>query len=98
MSTNKKQVMWVMVVTAVFLTFSLALASGELLPRRAVSGGGGAVTSGGLVLHTAVGQPAAGAVTMAGESLCSGFWCGLGAPGGPFEGDMKVYLPVVIRP
>ena len=98
MFTNKKQVMWVMVVTAVFLTFSLALASGELLPRSAVSGGGGAVNSGGLVLHTAVGQPAAGAVAMAGESLCSGFWCGLGAPGGPLEGEMKVYLPVVIRP
>lgn len=96
MFTNKK-VMWVIVVTAVFLTFSLALASGELLPRSAVSGGG-AVTSGGLVLHTAVGQPAAGAVTMAGESLCSGFWCGRGAPVGPFEGEMKVYLPVVIRP
>lgn len=97
MFINKKQLLWVVVVTAVFLTFSLALASGELLPRNAVSGGG-AVTSGGLVLHTAVGQPAAGAVTMPEASLCSGFWCGLGAPGGPFEGEMKVYLPVVIRP
>ncbi len=80
------------------LGIGLALAAGELLPRSQVSGGGGAVASGGLALHTAVGQPAAGAVTMAGATLCSGFWCGLGAPGGPLLGEMRVYLPVVIRP
>lgn len=97
MFTNKKQVLWVVVVTAVFLTFSLALASGELLPRSAVSGGGGPVSQGGYALRSAIGQPVAGAVQN-GVSLCSGFWCGLGAPGGPFEGEIKVYLPVVIRP
>ena len=95
MSINKKQVLWLVVITAVLLTFSLVAASGELLPRSLVSGGGGMVSEGGLALRSAIGQPVVGAVEN-GLTLCSGFLCGSGAP--PVGGsDFYVYLPVVIR-
>lgn len=94
MSINKKQVLWLILITAVFLTFSLVMASGELLPRSLVSGGGGLVSTGGMMLHSAIGQPVVGAVQN-GLALCSGFLCGSGAPVG--GSDFYVYLPVVIR-
>ncbi len=95
MFINKKQVVWLVVITAVLLTFSLAAASGELLPRSLVSNGGGMVSEGGLALHSAIGQPVVGAVGN-GLTLCSGFLCGSGAP--PVGGsDFYVYLPLVIR-
>lgn len=95
MSINKKQMLWLVVITAVLLTFSLVAASGELLPRSLVSGGGGMVSEGGLALHSAIGQPVVGAVEN-GVTLCSGFLCGSGAP--PVGGsDFYVYLPLVIR-
>jgi hypothetical protein len=94
MSINKKQILWLVVITAVLLTFSLAAASGELLPRSLISGGGGMVSEGGLALRSAIGQPVVGAVEN-GAALCSGFLCGPGAPVG--GGDFYVYLPLVIR-
>lgn len=95
MSINKKQMLWLVVITAVLLTFSLVAASGELLPRSLISGGGGMVSQGGLALHSAIGQPVVGAVEN-GLTLCSGFLCGSGAP--PVGGsDFYVYLPLVIR-
>lgn len=80
------------------VTMALALATGEMLPRSLVSGGGGVAMSGDLTLQRAVGQPAVGAVTAAaGQTLCGGFWCGRGAPEvAPVM--MQVYLPVVVRP
>lgn len=79
------------------LMVGLALAGGEMMPRSLVSGGGGAATSEGLTLQMAVGQPAVGAVTSGGETLCGGFWCGSGAPEVTPEG-ITVYLPVILRP
>jgi len=95
MSINKKQVLWLVVITAVFLTFSLAMAGSDVLPRSLVSSGGGTVSEGGLALHSAIGQPVVGAVQN-GLALCSGFLCGSGAP--PVGGsEFASYLPLVLR-
>jgi hypothetical protein len=95
MSINKKQVVWLLVVTAVLLTFSLAIAGGDVLPRSLVSSGGGTVSDGGLALRSAIGQPVAGTVQN-GAMLCSGFLCGADAP--PVSGgEFASYLPLVLR-
>ncbi|MCL4871925.1 MAG: hypothetical protein KJ063_23445 [Anaerolineae bacterium] len=79
------------------LMAGIVLASGGLeLPRAHLTGGGGQVSSSGLVLSSAVGQPVAGTVTNGSMQLCTGFWCGEGASVPP-PGDGKTYLPMVIR-
>ncbi|HRQ37793.1 MAG TPA: hypothetical protein PLD25_07750 [Chloroflexota bacterium] len=92
---NKKWLLVVVLLTAVFLTVSLAFAGGDLLPRSLVSSGGGLVSQSGYSLHSAIGQPVVGAVQNE-ATLCSGYLCGADAPpvtGGSFH----IYLPVVIR-
>jgi hypothetical protein len=95
MSIHKKQMVWLVVITAVLLTFSLVAAGGELLPRSLVSSGGGMVSQGNVALHSAIGQPVVG-VVQNGATLCSGFLCGADAP--PInDPDFYIYLPVTIR-
>ncbi len=95
MSTNQTQMVWLAVMAAVLLTFSVVFASGELLPRNLVSSGGGSVAQNGIVLRGAIGQPAMGAVQN-GQILCSGFLCAPGAP--PVSGAQHpLYLPLVVR-
>jgi hypothetical protein len=92
------RMMWMIVVglTAVFLTASLALADGDVLPRSLVSSGGSVVSESGFTLHSAIGQPAAGAVAN-GPLLCSGYLCGTGVlPDGGDDGH-SLYLPSVVR-
>lgn len=91
----KKRLLWLVAVTAVLLTVSLAAASGELLPRSLISSGGGSVSQNQMVLHSAIGQPAVGAVQND-LTLCSGFLCAAGAP--PLSGaDTRIYLPLIVR-
>lgn len=95
MFVNKKQMGWLVMITAVLLTFSLVAAGGELLPRSLVSSGGGVVSQGNVALHSAIGQPVVGVVHN-GVTLCSGFLCG--ADASPINGlDFHLYLPVTIR-
>jgi hypothetical protein len=93
---NKKWLLVVVLLTAVLLTVGLAFAGGNMLPRSLVSSGGGVVSQGGYVLHSAIGQPVVGAVQNE-ATLCSGYLCGADAP--PVTGGgYHIYLPVVIRP
>ena len=95
MSTNQTQMVWLTVIMAVILSLSVAFASGELLPRELISNGGGAVTQNGVVLRSAIGQPAAGAVQN-NLTLCSGFHCAPGAPS--LSGAQRpIHLPLVVR-
>lgn len=92
---NKKWLL-LLTLTAVLLTFGLAFAGGDMLPRSLVSSGGGLVSQGEYALHSAIGQPVVGAVQN-GAILCSGYLCGADAP--PVTGGgYHIYLPTVIRP
>lgn len=94
--------MIVVVLTAVFLTGSLALADDDVLPRSLVSSGGSVVSESGFTLHSAVGQPAAGAVAN-GPVLCSGYLCAAGVSPGDDGGNgddgdgRSLYLPSIAR-
>lgn len=101
---NRMQTKWrprllsslIVLILIVLISFSLALAAGEILPRSLVGSGGGQVSQSGLALHSAVGQPVVGAVHN-NLNLCSGYLCGAGAP--PVSGsDYSLYLPAVLRP
>jgi hypothetical protein len=79
------------------LGLGVVLAEGEMLNRSLVSGGGGIVSQSGLTLHSATGQPVAGAVAND-LLLCSGYWCGGGAPvtEPPIIGDdFALFLPLI---
>jgi hypothetical protein len=96
MSINKKQMVWLVVITAVLLTFSLALPPAGNCCRAAWSVAGAAWSARAMVaLRSAIGQPVVGAVQN-GATLCSGFLCGADAP--PInDPDFYIYLPVTIR-
>jgi hypothetical protein len=81
---------WTAGLLIILLTAGAVLAAaGPAITQWVVGAGGGKVEGGGLVLHSAIGQPAAGTVSN-GLRLCSGYLCG--------EGDLwQVYLPLVIR-
>jgi hypothetical protein len=92
---NKKWLLVLVLLTAVLLTVGLVFAGGDMLPRSLVSSGGGVVSQNGYTLHSAIGQPAVGAVQN-GLTLCSGYLCGADAP--PVTGGgFSIYLPIVIR-
>lgn len=78
------------------LGFGAVWASGEALPSDLISAGGGMVSQSVLVLQTAVGQPVSGAVDN-GFVLCSGFWCGSGAPAAGPAADFQLSLPAIVR-
>ncbi len=83
------------VLMVLLLGVGLAAAGGDMLPRSLLSSGGGLVSQSDLALHSAIGQPAVGAVQN-GSTLCSGYLCGASAPpvsGGTFH----IYLPTVVR-
>lgn len=85
----------ILTLAGIILPLSLAFASGELLPRNLIGNGGGAVTQNGIVLHSAIGQPAAGAVQN-NLTLCGGFHCAPGAPS--LSGAQRpIHLPLVVR-
>ena len=70
-----------------------ALAGGEISHRALVGSGGAQLGGGGLVLRTAIGQPAVGTVGTDDLLLSGGF---LGDPeGGTASGEIYVYLPLV---
>ncbi len=86
-----------LLVMVLALTAGLVLASGETLPRSLVSSGGGLVSEGGYLTQSALGQPIVGAVENE-AVLCSGFFCGEGAPPAPpIIGGHHSYLPVMVR-
>lgn len=90
-----------LVVTFIILLMGLGivLADGEMLPRSLVSSGGSIVSQNGLVLHSATGQPVAGAAENE-LVLCSGYWCGSGAPLTEppiIEDSFDLYLPLIIN-
>ncbi len=92
---NKKlRKLAILIVLSAVVLSAAALAAGEMLPRSLVSGGGGRASGGGLALHNAIGQPAAGPVSNGTVHLCSGYWCGAAAPG---SGAPTTYLPVVVK-
>lgn len=93
--SSATQIWLILTLAGIILPLSLAFASGELLPRNLIGNGGGAVTQNGIVLRSAIGQPAAGAVQN-GQILCSGFLCAPGAPA--LSGAQRaVHLPLVAR-
>lgn len=98
MRINVKRMLWLAAAAAVLLTVSLALASGELLPRSLVGSGGGGVSQGQTTLQSAIGQPLVGAVQSGELTLCSGYLCTAEAP--PLSGtesDYNLYLPLTVR-
>lgn len=90
---SKRSLLALAMIVLLLLSLGWVAADGEMLPRSLVSSGGGMVSSGGMALETAVGQPVAGAVGN-GLTLCSGFYCGGGVEAG---GSEMVYLPMVVR-
>lgn len=99
MSIKTKPSSRLLFILALFMLLGLGvvLAEGEMLNRSLVSGGGGIVTQSGLTLHSATGQPVAGAVAND-LLLCSGYWCGGDAPitEPPIIGDeFDLFLPLI---
>ena len=96
--TRKKRVWWpVVLLIALLLMAGLVMAAGEMMPRSLVSSGGGIVGDAGYGLHSAVGQPVAGAVQND-LTLCSGYLCAADAPLSPAPGDDHLlYLPMTVR-
>jgi hypothetical protein len=95
----KKRISFRLVLACLLLLllgFGVVWAGGEALPRSLISAGGGLVTQGDLVLQTATGQPVAGAVDN-GLVLCSGYWCGAGAPITEPPAGHALFLPTIIR-
>jgi hypothetical protein len=94
MQSKRWMIGLVLVAVLAVVPLGIALAGVDALPRSVVASGG-MVSQSGLTLHSAVGQPATGAVYSS-LSLCSGFLCGPGAPG--LSGDTHhLYLPVLTR-
>lgn len=93
-----------MLMLAALLLASTAFAAGERITRSALTSGGGTLSSAGVQLRAAVGQPLAGTVSGA-TRLCSGALCGAGAPATPdpapapdlTPGSRQIYLPLVVR-
>jgi hypothetical protein len=56
-----------------------------------IAGGGAKMESAEHTMHGTLGQPLTGASTSSGNTLCSGFWCGVGSE------ELKVYVPLVLR-
>ena len=83
------------ILLALFLLGGVVLAAAEVLPRSAISGGGSTgLAADGHILHGALGQSVAGAVSNADYHLCSGFWCGEGSGVPTIH---WLYLPLVVR-
>ncbi|CAG0929412.1 hypothetical protein PLCT1_01036 [Planctomycetaceae bacterium] len=55
-----------------------------------VDGGGSAISGGIYELHSTIGQPDAGILSVGSYTLAGGFWSGATA-------SYKVYLPVILR-
>lgn len=92
--TPKRWALFLLTVV-VCLTFSAVAAGGDLFPRSLISSGGGLVSQAGITLHSAIGQPAVGAVQND-LTLCSGYLCGAEAP--PItEGNYEIYLPAITK-
>ncbi len=87
---------WVGVLLVLLLVGGVLASGGVELPRAVLSGGGGEVSSGGLVLNSTVGQPVAGTVENGTLRHCAGFWCAAAAPVTPTGSD--VYLPLLMNP
>lgn len=77
MKRRKKTALGLVALLILLLPLGSALAAGELQLRGAISSGGTSVSSDGLTLRSAVGQPAAGSAsgTDGGLTLCSGINC-----------------------
>ena len=101
MNLRRRRQKWlgrtILVLLLLLIVVAVAAAAGEMLPRSVISGGGGSVNGGPISLHSAIGQPIVGAVSGTENVLCSGFWCGPGAPE-VSEGEFILLLPVAIRP
>jgi hypothetical protein len=83
-------------VLILLLLMGVVLASGGVeLPRSVLSSSGGSVSSSGLVLNSAMGQPVAGTVENGTIRHCSGFWCAAAAPVTP--SSEALYLPLIIK-
>jgi hypothetical protein len=94
-----------MMMLVLLLLASAAFAAGERITRSAFTSGGGALNTANLQLRVAVGQPNAGTTSSSSVLLCSGPFCGAGAPDtpdpapapDPAPGSNQVYLPLVAR-
>jgi hypothetical protein len=60
------------------------------LSWHVIGGGGGRMAGTQYTLQGTTGQPVMGPAAGSGHTLCSGFWCGVGA-------EYRVYLPLVLR-
>lgn len=79
-----------LVVVALLVAASVAVAAGSLeISRYAVGGGGGRAAAGDYVMDATIGQAVVGTFDTAVAEICAGFWCGMG--------EYKVYLPVIMR-
>jgi len=98
MMIKKRKALWLgLILLLALMGLGIVLADGTTLSRSLVSGGGGIVSQSGLTLHSATGQPVAGAVVND-LLLCSGYWCGSGAPvtEPPIIGeDFDLFLPLI---
>jgi hypothetical protein len=98
MIIKKRKALWLgLILLLALMGLGVVLAEGEMLNRSLVSSGGSIVSQSGLTLHSATGQPVAGAVAND-LLLCSGYWCGGGAPTTepPIIGDdFDLFLPLI---
>lgn len=96
--TRQKRVRRLVAALIVLLVMAgVVAAAGEVMPRSLLSSGGGVVSQAGYSLHSAVGQPVAGAV-QEDLTLCSGYLCAAEAPLSPApDGGHLLYLPMTVR-
>ena len=80
----------VFILLILFLPATISLAAEDTIPRAFIGSGGGRMSSDGLTLLVAIGEPAAGSVSNE-LRLGSGY---LGRPA--FDG-YSIYLPLVLR-
>lgn len=91
MDSNKRRWLFALSLLALLLVLLAVTSAAGLGGHRSVIGsGGGLVSQDGLVLQSAVGQPAVGGGS-SGLTLCSGFHAGACSTG------EYVFLPVILR-
>jgi hypothetical protein len=100
MIIKKRKALWLgLILLLALMGLGIVMADGTMLSRNLVSSGGGIVSQNGVALHSATGQPAAGAVEND-LTLCSGYWCGSGAPLTEppiIEDEFELFLPITIK-
>jgi hypothetical protein len=67
---------------------SVAAANPDLV-RRVLAGGGARLVSGDRTLTATIGRPLGGVHRNGTDTLCAGFWCGLGR--------YEIALPLILR-